>query len=1191
MESSADIPPDWSRRIRQLRSALGLTQTRLAGYLGVSFASVNRWERGQARPSALAWRQIRQAELEGFSAFERDSRGETDTARQVPQVSSTAPEIDFHADPEAIWAVAEAYRLGHGYLFNPAFATETSLIDPLPHQRIAVYERMLPRPRLRFLMADDAGAGKTIMAGLYIREMLARRLIRRVLIVPPAGLVGNWERELRLLFSLPFVILTGGDARLGNPFIGSDSDLVIMSLDMLAGERAFGRLQEPGVTPYDLVVFDEAHKLSADRQPDLTVRRTDRYRLAETLAGIPSTDSRWRLEWACPHLLLLTATPHMGKDFPYFCLWRLLEPDVLSTMEAFQAYPADARRQHFIRRSKEEMVRFDGSRIYPTRVSDTLSYDLTQGDIGEQRLYDETTAYIRSYYNRARMLNRSAARLAMGVFQRRLASSTYSLLRSFERRLAKLSGLVEAIRSGRLSVEDLLALQRRLEPRDPLDEGTGDEERAEGGREENELAEEEILGGVVATSLAELEVERSQVEQLLVLARQVLGRGEESKFDKLREVVGDPRFTDQRILIFTEHRDTLDFLVRRLEGLGFAGRVASIHGGMHWTEREEQVEFFRRPAEEGGATYMVCTDAAAEGINLQFCWLMLNYDIPWNPARLEQRMGRIHRYKQAHDPVYIVNLVAGGTREGRVLKILLEKLERVRKELGSDKVFDVVGRLFEGVSLREYMERSVTEEGAEEARRTVDGRLSKEQVLALEDRERRLFGDGGDVKIELEDQKAKLAREELRRLLPGYVRRFIERAAPLLDIGIEGDLDREFELKPLKPFALDPLLPVLEGGRRLTLRRREGGDAVFLRPGEPVFDRLPSLVFSRFAREALRGGVFIDPYARGPYLFHLALIAVFRRVDPRFRPFAREECLEHRLVGLRQREDGSIEQCPVESLLLLKEGRGIPSGAWHIVRQGREAREAVRAYAMGQIARPLAAQRQATLLETLPSREAFVVRGHDYQAAEMATLRSKLGERVRAGDQRAQAELARLRERQRDLADRREEALAVLRREPELVEPEEVAFLAHALVVPSSDPDDRRRHDDEVEAIAVRVTVAYEEARGATVRDVSIPARSVGAGLGEYPGFDLLSTRPQSEERAIEVKGRAGVGDVELTDNEWAKACNLGDRYWLYVVFDCGTPHPRLLRVRDPFKALVVQARGGVIVDEQQVLAAAERDQ
>ncbi len=177
------------------------------------------------------------------------------------------------------------------------------------------------------------------------------------------------------------------------------------------------------------------------------------------------------------------------------------------------------------------MVRFDGSRIYPTRVSDTLSYDLTQGDVSEQRLYDETTAYIRSYYNRARMLNRSAARLAMDVFQRRLASSTHSLLRSFERRLAKLGGFIEAIRSGRLSAEDLLALQRLLEPlRDPLDEDTGDEERSEGGREENELAEEEILGGVVATSLAELEAERSQVERLLALARQVLDRWRWSRY-------------------------------------------------------------------------------------------------------------------------------------------------------------------------------------------------------------------------------------------------------------------------------------------------------------------------------------------------------------------------------------------------------------------------------------------------------------------------------------------------------------------------------------------------------------------------------------------------------------------------------------------------------------------------------------
>jgi SNF2 family DNA or RNA helicase len=339
--------------------------------------------------------------------------------------------IDFTTDPELVRVVAEGQRLASAHLFNPTFATEISLIDPLPHQRIAVYDHMLTQPRLRFLLGDEPGAGKTIMAGLYIREMLARRLVRRVLIVPPAGLVLNWENELKTLFGLDFRRVGGADCRAGNPFTGSSSDLILVSVDTLASDRPFARLQEPAVEPYDLCVFDEAHKLTADRQPDFTIRKTDRYRLAEALAGIPAGDSRWALDWSCHHLLLLTATPHMGKDFPYYALWRLLEPDVLSTVDAFNAYPADARRRHFIRRTKEELVNFEGKRIYPGRVSDTLSYELSSGEISEQALYDKTTEYIDHFYNRARILNRSAARLAMSVFQRRLASSTYAILRSF----------------------------------------------------------------------------------------------------------------------------------------------------------------------------------------------------------------------------------------------------------------------------------------------------------------------------------------------------------------------------------------------------------------------------------------------------------------------------------------------------------------------------------------------------------------------------------------------------------------------------------------------------------------------------------------------------------------------------------------------------------------------------------------
>src|SRR5208282_3818383 len=276
--------------------------------------------------------------------------------------------------------------------------------------------------------------------------------------------------------------------------------------------------------------------------------------------------------------------------------------------------------------------------------------------------------------------------------------------------------------------------------------------------------------------------------------------------------------------------------VRSLEGMGFAGKVARIHGAMDYLERQEQVEFFRGTADQGGAAYMICTDAAAEGINLQFCWIMVNYDIPWNPARLEQRMGRIHRYKQHHD-VRIINLVAGKTREGRVLKTLLEKLERIRRELGSDKVFDVIGRLFEGLTLKQYMERCLTEEGAETSERTLEGTLTAEQVRAQEERERLLFGDGGEVKAKLPEQRAELAREQLRRLLPGYVRSFLEHSAPLLGLRVEGEIDRLFTFAEARPNALDPFWPIFdlyppENRDRLTLHKpRDDEHAIFLHPG------------------------------------------------------------------------------------------------------------------------------------------------------------------------------------------------------------------------------------------------------------------------------------------------------------------------------------------------------------------------
>jgi len=1201
------IASDYRDRIRQLRARLGLSQKRLAELLGVSFASVNRWENGQTRPNRLAWSQILKLEMEGTAdsgkppsiddnlmgepyrvAEEKVAYGLSDELAKAHEPN----EVDFTAPPETVRLVVEAERLAYGHLFSPAFATETSLIDPLPHQRIAVYDYMIPQPRLRFLLADDAGAGKTIMAGLYIREMLTRRLIRRVLIVPPAGLVGNWRRELGKLFNLSFKIVIGADSRAGNPFIGPRSDLAIVSVDTLCSAPTFARLRDPAMEPYDLVVFDEAHKLSADRNPDFTVRKTDRYRLAEAIAGA-SDDPDWVLPWSCHHLLLLTATPHMGKDFPYFCLWRLLEPEALGTIDAFNAYPPEARRRHFIRRTKEELVRFDGTPIYPKRESHTLIYDLGPA---EQHLYDEITSYIRTYYNRARILNRSAARLAMSVFQRRLASSTYAVLRSLERRLEKIDRLIEDIRSGRLTEDELIAFQGRIgRMTDVFERMTADEEEPEEGREQNEVAEDQLLGGVVATSLAELQVEREEVEDLITLAHHVLASGEEAKFEKLREVLQDKQFQGEKMLIFTEHRDTLDFLVRRLEGLGYAGRIALIHGGMDYQERETQVEFFRKLAREGGADLMVATDAAGEGINLQFCWLMVNYDIPWNPARLEQRMGRIHRYKQMHNPVLIFNLVTGKTREGKVLKTLLEKLEDIRRELGSDKVFDVIGMQFEGVSLRDLILQAAVEEREEDAVQQVAGRLTPGQFKARLEQREKLLGSGGDVALHLPEQRAKLERETLRRLIPGYVRRFIERSAPLLHIGVEGNLEGYFSFRALRPGALDALWPILESydpamWERLTVYKpAEGEPAIFLHPGEPLFDRYCSLVRGWFAELARRGGVFVDPYAQLPYFFHVALLRVVRRADPTLpEVFGREEPVEVRLVGLRQDETGAIQECPVEHLMLLRGAEGIPPSAIPFVSTAIAACEQAKNFVRERIAEPLAAGRRRALEDTLAERKDFILRGYAYREAELALKRTRLSERVAAGDRTAMGELTKGKKQQQELADRKERSLTILEREPELIVPGEIEFLAHALVVPSADPEDRRCYDREIERVAVRVALGYEGERGCSVRDVSLPELALDAGLEAYPGFDLLSWHPSGEERAIEVKGRASVGDIEISENEWARACNLRERYWLYVVYDCATAHPRLLRIRDPFGKLLTRRKGGVVIEEEEVFDAAE---
>lgn len=1183
-------------QIRQLRKELELTQQQFAARLGVSFVTLNRWENGQSKPSALGLEKLR-----GLRAEQDRTRSALPDAADLPALAEAqagTPGLDFLGDANALRVRVEGERLSYGHLFNPAFATEISEIDPLPHQRIAVYQRMLPQSRLRFLLADDAGAGKTIMTGLYVRECLSRRTIRRVLVVAPAGLIGNWQRELRKLFQLRFRIVVGSDARDGNPFLGPDSDLVVVSIDSLRAPQLFRCLRDPAVQPYDLVVFDEAHKLSASRDPDGSFRPTDRYRLAEAIAGVRELPDDWRLPWAAHHLLLLTATPHMGKDYPYYCLWRLLEPELFSTETAFERFPRESRERYFIRRVKEEMVDLAGRPLYPERLCDTVSYDLSQGDISELALYERTTAYMRNYYNQARLLNRQAARFAMTVFQRRLASSTWALLCSFRNRFDKLDGLIDDIQSGRIPEEELRAQQEKLNRKvregrlvDVLASKTADEESTVAGKkEEHEECEAEALGVFIATSLAELVDERGQVQELIALAEAVHNSGRESKFERMAALLRAPQYRDQKIIIYTEHRDTLDFLSRRLEGMGYAGQVACIHGGLGFEERDAQVERFRaaHDGEGKGARFFIGTDAAAEGINLQFCGILFNYDVPWNPARLEQRMGRIHRYGQKRDRVAIVNLVAGKTREGKVIKTLLDKLEEIRKQLGSDKVFDVVGRIFEGMSITEYIQRAVESDNeADKEALDLAGELTVEQVRAIAVREESIYGTGGEVVADLPRLRDAMAIEELRRLLPGYVRRYLEHAAPVIGIDLVGDPGGQFFLRPRQRGVLESMLPLLDAypesarNRFTVYRPDDKRDAIFLHPGEPVFERLSALAIEHSRHAALRGAIFTDVSATAPYLLHVARITVVRGVDAGVPAFHSQDLIEQKLVALKQFADGRLVEAPVEHLLLLKETTRTHSGSVVFLAQSDTWRLAAQEHLHQEVATRLGELQRMNAANRLQETEDYLKRAFDYQESELAAARKRYTDKAREGNRAAGVELERIKRQQRTVAERRTQALLQARREVELIQPGTTEILASALVQPSQDPEDIKARDIEVERIAMEVAVAFEAARGADVRDVSTPPKARLAGLNDYPGFDLFSKRSNGdvlEERGIEVKGRVGVGEIELSENEWARACNLRDKYWLYAVFDCGGNQPRLFRVQDPFANLIARARGSVVI-------------
>ena len=1067
----------------------------------------------------------------------------------------------FRADANLVRLVAEAHRLQHAYLFNPIFATETSLIDPLPHQFIAVYEYLLKHVPLRFLLADDAGAGKTIMTGLYIQELLLRQQVGRILIVPPAGLIGNWERELRVCFRLQFQILSSANAADTNPFADPENRLAIVSLDTLRQDRMQNCLFE--AQSYDLIVFDEAHKLSARFESDGTVHKSKRYELAERIAAQQK------------NLLLLTATPHMGKDDAYYFLWRLLLPEYLAAQKAFERLSENEKSKHLLRRMKEEMITFDGKPIYPPRLSRTIAYPLKQGEVSEQSLYDAVTAYCEKYFDLAGQYNRSAAKMAMMVLQRRLASSTYALLQSLIRREEKLQTTVRSLQEGRLSTEQLERAQQELSDTDIREEKTADEEQVVDGKEEAEHFDDDLAEATTARSISELETEIARVQNLVGLARAVYNLRAESKFENLWEALTE--YQGIKVLIFTEHRDTMDFIIKRLEALGFTEKVAQIHGGMKYGEREKQVEFFRDP---GGAQYLVATDAAGEGINLQFCWLMVNYDIPWNPARLEQRMGRIHRYKQTHT-VVLLNLVAEDTREGRVLKVLLEKMQKMREELNDDKVFDVIGQQFSQISLKELITKAITENQTDASIQAINTQFTLENIKRqLEGQQRSVVSS--EVKRLLGNVHEQRESAETLRMLPAYVRSFFEDAAPSLGYRINGDIEAIFKLSRCPTSvqnAIDGYPSQLRD--RLTFSRElalpvgsEKPEAIFLHPGEPIFDAIRSRFLEKFNAEGERGAVYFDPQTDVPYLFYLARIPVVRQTDDK--PYV----LDEMLVGIKRFADGRCEETPAHLLLTLTPRtvqQSVPATLSTEWLDRAEEVESVKKFFSENLGNPKRSGIRDELQSNLDNKRKQIRISSNLRKAELLEQRRILRDTVAKRIPAAQTKLNTCEQELNALPTKRKEAEASLIEEIENTQLGTVSIYVRAFVAPPPIDDAvPTKTLRDAEAIALNTVIEYESKRGAEVKDVSNPNLK--------KGFDLQSRHPNGEVRYIEVKGRTGIASVELTANEWRQAANHRDRYWLYVVYHCDTDKPKLYPCRDPFGNLIAKATGSIRIDTSDIM-------
>jgi superfamily II DNA or RNA helicase len=1030
-------------------------------------------------------------------------------------------EYRYDGDGKVLRLGLQAYALGIAHEFDPYFGLSISRVDPLPHQLEAIYDYFLKVARVRFLLADDAGAGKTIMAGLLIRELQLRGLAERILIVCPANLSFQWQRELKEKFDEKFLVIKGSDIRdqFGvNQWL--EQNKVISSLDLAKRNEILPGLKQ---VHWDLVIVDEAHRMSWTPP----ARKTARYALGELLRD------------ASDHILLLTATPHKGDPKNFSLFLQLLDEDAYADVRSIREAMERRRAPFYLRRTKEAMVYFperqaDGtwaaSKIFTKRIPHTVDF---QFDGPEFDLYRDITRFVKRQSARAAAKGDDPRARAVGflmsLYQRRLASSTFAMRCSLENRARRLEeGLKRAQEMARLAPPDL------PEP----------EELEEMEDYERERLEEMLEAITLAGNAEQVREEIAELRQLAEQAKSVEGTEFEAKLTKLKELLHKEGFFDhseKRLLIFTEFKDTLNFLMSKLKTWGF--KVGCIHGGMKPGSRDQSGTrlFSEQQFRKGAIQVLVATEAAGEGINLQVCNILFNYDIPWNPNRLEQRMGRIHRYGQRKDCL-IFNFVATNTIEGRVLQRLLEKLQEIRDALDDDAVFNVMGEVLPSAHveriLRDYYAGKLGDADLEERllENVDEGRFRAICQNALEGL--------ASKKLNLEMLIERKARAQERRVVPETIARFIREASEYVPFKLKFIKGFSHTFEPtrtpsvLRQYEREPdwRFPTLVNKYPRCSTDREAAEKrqlEWVTPGHPLFESV-----RRHTRL-----ISIDVLGKGACFYSL------QHEEPARIDFFRSRIVDglghiihERLFAIELTHNGQPRLR--EPNILGDFSPAVPPQNLPAIAAAPEATDWLHEKIL-----------QTMLEETRNERIAEVTRIAEHIELSLTELLQRADEEIgkvtdekEAGVQGANGRLARAENRHADLLARRDRRRQELERQSSL-SLQGMERITSVLVLPHPEreaPEVRRiRPNLETEATAMRVVMEYEEANKRQVHDVH----------ENNLGYDITSLDLNSGElRLIEIKGLAeATGTILLTPNERRVAEDRPDCYWLYVVTNCAS--------------------------------------